>query len=314
MKAIVKYGEMPGQVDYREIPEPQCGYRDVKIAVKACAICVTDLHIITGAYPWQVGTPLGHEFCGVITEVGAGVRRFRVGERVTACMNGGFAPYVVKDEDDWVFHLPDELSFQEGALLEPAAAAVNSVMNRSHVLPGDPVLIEGPGVIGLLALQAAKLQGARVMVSGTNEDEKRLRMAERLGAERTINVQQEDLILVCRDFSKGTGISTVLECSGSQEALDAGLRTLCYDGQLTQVGIFAKRATVDLRELVYNNRRIVGSIAYDRATWVRVIELVRTHQLNVKALVSHVLPITGWERGFELARCCTEFRIVLIPE
>lgn len=314
MKAIVKYGEAPGQVDYREIPEPQCGYRDVKIAVKACAICVTDLHIMAGTYPWQVGTPLGHEFCGIITEVGVGVRRFRVGDRVTACMNGGFAPFVIKDEDDWVFHLPDELSFHEGALLEPAAAAVNSVVNRSHILPGDPVLIEGPGVIGLLALQAARLQGAHVIISGTNKDEQRLCMAKKLGAERTVNVQQEDLYQACNDFSNGAGMSTVLECSGSQEALDAGLRTLCYDGQLTQVGIFAKQATVDLSELVYNNRKIIGSIAYDRATWIRVIELVRTHQLDVKALVSHVLPITEWEKGFELARRCIGFRVILIPE
>lgn len=87
MKAIVKYGEGPGEVDYREINEPICGYRDVKIEIKACAICVTDLHIIEGTYPWKLGTPLGHEFCGVVVQVGEGVKKFK-SRRPGGCLHG----------------------------------------------------------------------------------------------------------------------------------------------------------------------------------------------------------------------------------
>ena len=89
MKAVVKYGELPGQVDYRDILEPICKDEDVKIEIRACAICMTDLHIVAATYPWKVGTPLGHEFCGVVVEAGKNVCKFKVGDRVVACMNGG---------------------------------------------------------------------------------------------------------------------------------------------------------------------------------------------------------------------------------
>lgn len=313
MKAIVKYGELPGQVDYREIEEPVCGYRDVKIEIKACAICVTDLHIMEGAYPWKVNTPLGHEFCGIVVETGKGVTKFKTGDRVVACMDGGFSRYVVKDEEDWVFHLPDEISFKEGALLEPLAAAANSVFNKSHILPGDHVLIEGPGVIGLLTLQAAKLQGAFAMVSGTDSDTERLLMAKKLGADKILNVQREDILAACREFTQGRGMDTVLECSGSQAALDTGLKVLTYNGQLTQVGIFGRRASADLGSMVYQNQRIVGSIAYDRETWLRVIALVQKGRVNVKSLISHTFPLSEWEKGFAMARNKEGYRIVLIP-
>ncbi len=313
MKAIVKYGELPGQVDYREIEEPVCGYRDVKIEIKACAICVTDLHIIEGAYPWKVNTPLGHEFCGIVVETGKGVTKFKTGDRVVACMDGGFSRYVVKDEEDWVFHLPDEISFKEGALLEPLAAAANSVFNKSHILPGDHVLIEGPGVIGLLTLQAAKLQGAFAMVSGTDSDTERLLMAKKLGADKILNVQREDILAACREFTQGRGMDTVLECSGSQAALDTGLKVLTYNGQLTQVGIFGRRASADLGSMVYQNQRIVGSIAYDRETWLRVIALVQKGKVNIKSLISHTFPLEEWEKGFAMARNKDGYRIVLIP-
>jgi L-iditol 2-dehydrogenase len=313
MKAVVKYGELPGQVDYRDILEPICKDEDVKIEIRACAICMTDLHIVAATYPWKVGTPLGHEFCGVVVEAGKNVCKFKVGDRVVACMNGGFAKYVVKNENDWVFPLPDTISFQEGALLEPLAAAVNSVFHHSHILPMDSVLIEGPGVLGLCALQAAKQLGARVMVSGTVVDASRLKTAERLGADRTLNVMEEDLLLAAEEFSDGRGMDTVLECSGSQAALDAGLQVLRYGGQLTQVGIFAKNATVDLGQLVYHDRSIVGSVAYDRETWMRTIRLVESARIDVKSFISETLPLSEWKRGFEKAAKREGFRILLLP-
>ena len=83
MKAIVKYGKEPGEVDLLDIPEPVCGGRQVKIAVRACGICATDLHIMEGSYPWAVGLPLGHEFSGEVVEVGREVTEFAPGDRVT---------------------------------------------------------------------------------------------------------------------------------------------------------------------------------------------------------------------------------------
>ena len=179
MKAVVKYGELPGQVDYRDILEPICKDEDVKIEIRACAICMTDLHIVAATYPWKVGTPLGHEFCGVVVEAGKNVCKFKVGDRVVACMNG--------------------------------------------------------------------------------------------------------------------------------------LQVLRYGGQLTQVGIFAKNATVDLGQLVYHDRSIVGSVAYDRETWMRTIRLVESARIDVKSFISETLPLSEWKRGFEKAAKREGFRILLLP-
>ena len=98
-----------------------------------------------------------------------------------------------------------------------------------------------------------------------------------------------------------------------QAALDAGLQVLRYGGQLTQVGIFAKNATVDLGQLVYHDRSIVGSVAYDRETWMRTIRLVESARIDVKSFISETLPLSEWKRGFEKAAKREGFRILLLP-
>lgn len=313
MKAIVKYDSGPGKVAYQDIPEPICGDRSVKIEVKAAAICSTDLHIVADEYPWEVGVPLGHEFCGVVVEKGAGATQFNVGDRVVACMNGGFAKYVVKDQDDWVFHLPDTVSYEEGALLEPLSAAVNSVQNRSNINTGDTVLIEGPGVMGLFACQAAKLLGATVVVSGTSADAERLQLGKKLGADYVIDVQQENLNEILMSLTNGNGVDTVIECSGSQAALDDGIKVLKTGGQLTQVGIFGKHAMIDMGHIVYHSKKIVGSIAYDRETWIRTIQLVKEGKIDIRSFITHRLMLADWEIGFEMTRKKQGLRILLIP-
>ncbi|WP_130838134.1 zinc-dependent alcohol dehydrogenase [Lachnoclostridium sp. Marseille-P6806] len=309
MKAIVKTEH--GTVEYLEIPEPSCGVRDVKIQVMACAICTTDLHIADGNYPWEAGVPLGHEYTGVIVETGAEVRDFVVGDHVAACMDGGFARYVVKREDDWVFHLPDSVSYEEGTLLEPLAAAANSVISRAQVRPMDRILITGPGLLGQFALQAAKLAGARVMVSGM--DAERLRIAAEHGADVTVDLGMQDLHEEVKRFTEGEWLDTVIECSGSQQALSSGLALLRYDGQLIQVGIPAGALTVDIGALVYNNRKIIGSIAYDRAMWKRVLAMADRGEIDLKGYVSSVLPLDHWEEGFQRSREKNGFRVLLIP-
>lgn len=311
MKAIVKTER--GTVEYLEIPEPSCGARDVKIRVMACAICTTDLHIADGVYPWEAGIPLGHEYTGVITETGPEVKDFAVGDRVAACMNGGFARYVVKREDDWVFHLPDSVSYEEGALLEPLAAAGNSVIDRARVRPMDRVLITGPGLLGQFALQAAKLAGARVMVSGTGTDAERLRIAAEHGADATVDLGVQDLHEEVKRFTEGEGLNTVIECSGSQQALSSGLALLRYDGQLIQVGIPSGALTVDIGALVYNNRKIIGSIAYDRAMWKRVLAMADRGTVDLRSYISSALPLDHWEEGFRRSREKSGFRVLLMP-
>ena len=313
MKAIVKLSENVGDINLIEIPEPICGDDEVKIRVKACGICATDLHIVEGSYPWKVGVPLGHEFSGKIVEVGKNVTKFKKGDRVASCMEGGFAKYAVKKEDDWVFAIPDNISYEEAALLEPLSAAANSVINKSNILPQDIVLIEGAGTIGLFVLEFVKLQGGIAIVSGTSKDKDRLKLAEELGADYTIDIQKESLKELVEKVTDKKGVDTVIECSGSQNALDSGIALLKTAGQLTQVGIFSKAPIIDLVRVVYHSQKIVGSIAFDKETWYRCIKLLGAEKVNTKKLVSHEIPLDEWKRAFEITHRQEGFRVLLIP-
>ena len=313
MLAVVKYGPNPGNVDLLDIDEPTCGSFDVKIEIKASSICATDLHIVSGSYPWKTGVPLGHEFCGIVVEKGNSVEKFSVGDRVVACMDGGFAKYVVKNENDWVFPLPDEISYEEGALLEPFCAAANSVINRSHFLPNDVVLIEGPGVLGLSVLQTAKLCGAIAVITGTASSKDRLELAKKMGADYAVDVANEDLDGVVSTITRGIGVDVVYECAGNQASLDTGIRLLKTGGTLVQVGIFEKKPTLDLTHLVYHSKTVVGSIGYDRETWVRCIQLAKEGKICLNQLATHKLPLSDWKKGFDITRRKEGLRVILVP-
>lgn len=313
MKAIVKYGQAAGEVALREIPEPVCGKKEVKIEVKACAICATDLHILEGSYPWDVGKVLGHEFSGIIREVGAEVTGFKPGDRVASCMEGGFGKYCVKSFDDWIFPIPDSISFEEAALLEPLCSAANSIVNKSKILPGDVVLIEGPGAIGLFAMQIAKLSGAITILTGITKDGGRMQLAKELGCDYTLDVQRENLQELVMNLTQGRGVDTVIECTGSQAGLDTGLALLKTAGQLTQVGVFGKHPQIDLGRVVYHSQKIIGSIAFDRETWRRCIDLLDRKQVHVQEIISHTFPLEEWEKGFEVTKNQEGLRVLLIP-
>ena len=109
------------------------------------------------------------------------------------------------------------------------------------------------------------------------------------------------------------GVDTVIECSGSQNALDSGIALLKTAGQLTQVGIFSKPPSIDLVRVVYHNQKIVGSIAFDKETWYRCIKLLSSEKVNTKKLVSHQFPLDEWKRAFEVTHRQEGFRVLLIP-
>jgi L-iditol 2-dehydrogenase len=189
MLALQKVEKGVGHIELRDVPEPEPQPGWVKIEVKAAAVCGTDIHIRHDQFPYWPPVTLGHEFSGVITELGEGVSGWEVGDRVVAephtlaceecwlcrqghvqiCadkrspgwgIDGAFAKYIVMDSK--LLHaLPDSVSFDAGALVEPTANTVHDVGERAKVEPEDFVVVLGPGPIGLLAAQTAKAAGAR---------------------------------------------------------------------------------------------------------------------------------------------------------
>ena len=326
MKALVKTARGPGNLEIRDMPEPACGDKDVKIEVAACGICGTDVHIMKDEYPSNPPVIIGHEFCGTVVETGKSVTRYKPGDRVVAenvcihcgecymctsghyavCIkrgaqglniNGGFTKYVVCAESN-VYRIPDNISLEEGALAEPLVCSVHAVLDQTKVSAGDLVLISGPGAIGLIAAQAAIAEGGRVILAGTSQDAERFAVARSLGIETTVDVLKEDLADIVRKASGGDGADVVIECSGAAPAVDSGIALIKKRGRFTQVGLFGHKVPVDLDALVVKEIAMTGSMSHTRNAWLRGLALVGEGKIRLKPLVTSVYGLSDWEKGF----------------
>jgi L-iditol 2-dehydrogenase len=280
MKAIVKSEPAMGiEVREREITRPGAG--EVLIRVEAVGICGSDVHI----YEWTPGYEaiarhfpriIGHEFAGEIVAIGqGGTGGFHIGEEVTSetckscgqcfyckmgegiiCQHryefgrigferdGAMAEYVVVPEE-CLHRIPPEVSMEEAAMTEPAAVALGAV-ERASFFPGDPVIVIGPGPIGLMILQICKARGAgSVGVVGLAEDRNRLVVAKELGADYVLTGNPEENLKVIIELTQGLGAATVFEVSGSAKAAVSGLPMLRLTGEMVLVGIYPEAVPVD---------------------------------------------------------------------
>ncbi|QGP92054.1 D-arabitol-phosphate dehydrogenase [Neomoorella glycerini] len=341
MQALVKYARGPHNIALREVPEPECGPGQVKIAIKAAGICGTDIHVYHDTFATTPPVILGHEFCGQVVEVGQEVTRFKVGDRVTAenvcrfcgrcflchtghyplCperkaqgldLDGAFTSYLVADEE-FVFKIPDNISFEEGALSEPLACCAHAVLDQTKCRAGDVVLVSGPGAIGLLTMQLAKAEGATIIMAGTDLDAERLAIARALGADGVVNIQQQDIKQVVQELTDGRGVDVVLECSGAAPAVNMGLELVRKRGKYTQVGLFGKPVTIDLEKVCYKEIKLTGSLSHSRDAWIRGLKLVEQGKIQLKPLITHILSISEWEEGFRLFSEKKGLKIILKP-
>ena len=345
MKGLVKFAEGPGNLEIREVPEPQVQPGQVKIEIKAAGICGSDIHIYHSDIAIPVRSPvvIGHEFSGVVVAVGEGVTTCKVGDRVSSetaysycgkchnCKtgrynlcddrktlgywyNGAFAKYTVVPGDR-IHKLPDSISFEEGALLEPAACVSHATMDLASMQAGDVVLVSGPGAIGLIAMQIAKAHGAFVIVSGTNVDTDRLKFAEKLGADRIVDVTKEDLLEVVKSLTHDErGVDVVLECSGSGRATAAGIEAVRKQGQFVQIGLAGKPFELNFDRICYKEIKVTGSLGSVWTAWRNAIRLVETKQLNLRDLISHEFKLTDWEKGFDVFENKEGLKVLFRPE
>jgi len=344
MRAVVKYAHGRGKVELREVPEPSPGPDEVMIEVKAAGICGSDLHIYDGDIRLPIRPPviMGHEFSGVIAEVGSSVTKWRPGDRVTSetsihvcgeCLpcrtgnynicaekrllgywfDGAFAEYCIVPSR-LVHRLPDNVDFPSGALCEPLACCVNGVIEKTCIHPGDTVVIAGPGPIGLLSLQIAKAQGASVILCGLSRDAERLRLGEKLGADSAINVEEEDPIQVVKEMAGGEGADVFIECSGSPNAVRMGLQLVRRGGQYTQIGLVGGPFSLDFGLIAYKEVTVRGSLGQRWTSWRTALRMLSDGLVRAKPLISDVLPLSKWEMGFQKARRKEGVKIILKPE
>lgn len=339
MQALVRFGTGENDVRIEDAPEPVCGPGQVKLRVKSVGVCGTDLHGHPSLKPPVI---LGHEVAGEIVEVGEGVTGRNVGQRVTSettaeicgtcrfcqtenynlCINrkgiatkapGAFAEYfAIRAESTHL--LPDNVDDDTGALCEPLACAVHAVGEQGGAAPGEVVAVVGPGPLGLLSAQVAKARGATVIIAGTRGDADRLKLAERLGADRLVTVEDENLTDVVQSMSDGYGADLAIDCTGVVPGLRAALACVRTMGRYVQGGILHKEVPLDLDEIFFGREiTMYGSHTQKPSSWRESLALLEAGKVDLDALITDRLPLAEWAEGFRRMRDREAIKVILKP-
>ncbi len=343
MDALVKYGLVDGQVEIRQTDEPECPSDRVLIGVRAAGVCGSDVHLWRNHQSWEINLPLvlGHEFSGEVVAVGADVDGVAAGDRVTcetaakvcgrcsyclggaynlcpnrlgygALIDGAFTDIVVARPE--ILHpLPDAVSWEHAALTEPGCVAYNALVEKTDMRAGDLVVVQGPGPIGIMALQIARIQGAgTLVVLGTGADQARLDIAAELGADHVVNIEEEDPHALVRSLGDGFGADLVVDCTGHSAALQSGMEMVRPNGQITKIGWGPQPLNFNLDPLVQKAVTLQGCFSHTFATWERVLTLLQTGQLNLDPVIGGLYPLTDWHEAFSVMESGASVKSVLV--
>jgi (R,R)-butanediol dehydrogenase/meso-butanediol dehydrogenase/diacetyl reductase len=295
----------------------------VQIRVSHCGICGTDLHLFHGKMDHRVTFPqvIGHEMSGTITTTGDGVTGWAPGDRVTvrpldpcgscpACRNGHShicqrlkfigidAPGAMQGlwtvPAHTLHRLPDHLSLEQGALVEPLAVACHDV-RLGGVKAGEFVVVLGGGPIGVLVASVAKNEGARVIISEVNPF--RLKLAADLGLE-AVNPREMDLVKFVQTETGGAGADVVFEVSSS--AAGAGMMTKLprVRGRVVVVAVFSDPPKVDLFQFFWRELQLIGVRVYEPEDFEKAIAIAASGRLPLDRMISSVVPLEGLEPAF----------------
>jgi len=326
MKAAVLYGWDDVRVVERDVPQP--ADEEVLIRVESCAICGGDVKIITRGVPKMPPFGefiIGHEYAGVIVKKGSTVTEYELGDRVTvevhkgcdrckscrsgnytACLNygdlakghrangfttnGGFAEYVVNHVNT-LTKIPDSISFDQATIITNAGTPLFGIEKSGGYIPGDNVVVLGPGAIGLMAVQCAKALGAgKVALTGTRDD--RLALGAKLGADLTVNARNEDPVKAVREEFDGVGADLTLVAAGSSQALEQALEMTRRGGSIVLLAHFDDPINdVKIGLAVLNSMNIYTIRGEGASTVHSALALMEKGLIVADPLITHHYPL-----------------------
>jgi len=322
-----------------DVPEPQCGTNDVKIKVTHTGICGTDLHIYTWN-EWAQRTldlPLitGHEFCGIVEEIGPGITHYKPGDHVSGeahitcgyCRNcragkrhlchktigvgiqrdGAFAEYLVIPESNvWPIHkdIPSEIA----AFFDPFGNAAHTALSFEMV--AEDVLITGAGPIGIMAVSICNFVGARHVVI-TDVNDYRLDLARKMGASRAINVSHERISDVFEELNMSNGFDVGLEMSGNPDAFKDMLENMYHGGKIALLGLLPKATQINWDDIIFKGLHVKGIYGREMyETWYKMTQMLRSG-LDISPVLTHKLPIDDFQEGFDIMESGNCGKVVL---
>lgn len=321
MKALYRVGHKLGQVEIRELNRPKLTNDKVLVEVKAAGICGSDVKQYKGLRNFTAPTVMGHEFSGQIIDIGRDVEGWHAGDRIISecfpnvcgrcyycltgeyvhCPNkkvvGAFTKYVALPPS--IIHkIPDTLSYDEAALVQPCADAFSAVTRNSHVLPGDTVVVLGPGPIGLLINQVARVNGAGSVIQ-TGHRGVRLSIAEKIGADVTIAVEEEDTVNRVLELTDGGGADIVYEASGASSSALHAFDLVRMQGQITFMTAPSEPVPLLFGKIVSKELTVKGSLVSKWIDYERCVKLISQGRIEVKPIITHKYPITDWKKAFD---------------
>lgn len=327
MKALVL--EEYKQLVYKDVPEPETGPEDVLIRVTACGICGSDVHGMDGSTGRRIPPIImGHEASGVIAEVGPAVSGWQQGDRVTfdstiycgecyfcrrgdinCCDNrrvvgvscaeyrqyGAFAEYVAVPQRI-LYRMPDKLSFERAALVEPLSIAFHSV-NITPISLNDSAVVVGTGMVGLLVIQALRASGCGQIVA-VDIDPGRLDLACKLGADRGLLSNSPDIMQQILRFTDNRGADIVFDVVGIAPTVKLAVQSARKGGVVTLVGNLAPSVELPLQTVVTHGLMLFGSLA-SRGEYPAALEMIERGVINVDALISATAPLADGAAWFD---------------
>ncbi|MBI4765355.1 MAG: zinc-binding dehydrogenase [Deltaproteobacteria bacterium] len=304
MKAAIYHGIRDLRIE--EVPEPSPKAGEVKVRVKYCGICGSDLHeYLHGPFPQS---PFGHEACGQIVEIGQGVSGFQEGDPVLAFRKGAYAEYLVLPKER-VIKKPEDMSWERAAVVEPLAGAAYAI-EKGGIRPDDTVLIAGCGPVGLMALLGLKAMGAE-KVYMTDPSEARRKKAEELGASLVMNPLIDKIPPQVKGLSGGRGVDVAIEAVGIESTLKDCLASVRYQGKVIVQGIFTDRAAVHMLGFVTRETIMIGTNSINPSLAMTWIE---TKRIRPELIITQILPLEKITEGFEALAQKTKEQIKILIE
>jgi 2-desacetyl-2-hydroxyethyl bacteriochlorophyllide A dehydrogenase len=314
----------PGEIEFRDVPVPVPGPGEVLIRVERIGICGSDVHVRHGRHPFT-GYPVvqGHEFSGLVEAAGRGVTGIRPGRKVTAtpqivcgkcapCRRGDYhicdvlkvqgfqAPGCAQDffltKARKIVPLPEDFSFEQGALVEPAAVGVHAV-SRAGRIAGRNAAVLGAGPIGNLVAQVAKAAGAKVLI--TDVSAFRLDVARACGLRAVSNAASESLEDASRRVFGKAGFDAAFECAGAEAAVNAGIGAIAKGGTIVAVGVYGERPRVNVGFLQDREITLTGTLMYRYGDFVKAVRLIRVGKIATRPLETTHFPFTDYRKAYD---------------
>jgi L-iditol 2-dehydrogenase len=331
MKALRKIKPGAGNVELAEVEIPAIQDDEVLMKVWAAGVCGSDLLIQEDKHFYEAPVTLGHEYSGIVEKVGAKVSKAQIGDYIVSDIetktgwlgvtrNGAYAAYMAIPEDQ-VYVYPKSVSLDHACFTEPVVATLHAMQERNNVKAGDFVIVIGPGPMGLLGVQFAKIRGAKaVALIGLKTDEKRLQIGKQTGADYILYSEEQPEKAIM-DITNGKGADLILECSASekgvQHAIDCAKRSpegRGGNGVISFISLWGKPITINPDAISLYQLSIHGAWSWNgKETWERAVDLITRGVFDLDPLLTNRYTLEEWETAFANLRLKQDVKAYIHP-